>query len=195
MFTGLLAWEYHDLHLKSRKACNKTRSPRASPLFKGQGNEHTTVKWPIKWLTRVLVSINEARWWRSWKRHLKRLYTFFETSARLPTRSLGVSYVEDPSRSWLSQKYIQVQKEREREIRPLLFTFSIKRKIRQFHVVIFTAKKCTKINVMHLRSRSRCCRRLVVSSTHSLMLFHRSYLRSWSSDLETWFNQLPSALI
>ena len=97
-----------------------------------------------------------------------------------------------------SKIYPSSKRERGREIRRLLltlFTFSIKRKIRQFHVVIFTAKKCTKINVMHVRSRSRCCRRLVVSSTHSLMLFHRSYLRSWSSDLETWFNQLPSALI
>ena len=48
MFTGLLAWEYHDFHLKSSKVCNKTRSPLASLLFKGQGTEHTTVKWPIE---------------------------------------------------------------------------------------------------------------------------------------------------
>ena len=48
MFTGLLAWEYHDLHMKlSRKVCNKTRSLPASLLFKGQGTENTTVKWPI----------------------------------------------------------------------------------------------------------------------------------------------------
>ena len=43
---GLLALEYHDLHMTSRKVCNKTRSPPASLLFKGQGTEHTTVKWP-----------------------------------------------------------------------------------------------------------------------------------------------------
>ena len=47
MFTGLLAIEYHDLHLKSRQVCNKTRSPPSSRLFKGQGTKHTTVKWPI----------------------------------------------------------------------------------------------------------------------------------------------------
>ena len=47
MFTGLLAREYHDLHLKSRQVCNKTRSPPAWRLFKGQGTKHTTVKWPI----------------------------------------------------------------------------------------------------------------------------------------------------
>ena len=48
MFTGLLAGEYHDLHMKmNRKVCNKTRSPPASLLFKGQGTEHTTVKWSI----------------------------------------------------------------------------------------------------------------------------------------------------
>ena len=47
MFTGLVAWVYHDLHMKSRKVCEKTRSPPASFLFKGQGTEHTTVKWPI----------------------------------------------------------------------------------------------------------------------------------------------------
>ena len=47
MFTGLLAREYHDLHLKSRQVCNKTRSPPASRLFKGQDTKHTTVKWPI----------------------------------------------------------------------------------------------------------------------------------------------------
>ena len=48
MFTGLLVGEYHDLHMKmNRKVCNKTRSPPASLLFKGQGTEHTTVKWSI----------------------------------------------------------------------------------------------------------------------------------------------------
>ena len=47
MFTGLLAGEYHDLDMKSRKVCNKTRSPPAALLFKGQGTEHTTVKGPI----------------------------------------------------------------------------------------------------------------------------------------------------
>ena len=45
MFTGLLAWEYHDLHMKNEKVCNKTRSRPASLPFKGQGTEHTTVKW------------------------------------------------------------------------------------------------------------------------------------------------------
>ena len=30
------------------KVCNKTRSPPASLLFKGQGTKHTTVKWPIE---------------------------------------------------------------------------------------------------------------------------------------------------
>ena len=33
--------------MKSGKVCNKTRSPPAWLLFKGQGTEHTTVKWPI----------------------------------------------------------------------------------------------------------------------------------------------------
>ena len=47
MFTGLLAWEYHDLHMKNEKVCNKTRSRPASLPFKGQGTEHTTVKWSI----------------------------------------------------------------------------------------------------------------------------------------------------
>ena len=33
--------------MKNKKVCNKTRSPPASLLFKGQGTEHATVKWPI----------------------------------------------------------------------------------------------------------------------------------------------------
>ena len=33
--------------MKSRKVFNKTRSRPASLLFRGQGTEHTTVKWPI----------------------------------------------------------------------------------------------------------------------------------------------------
>ena len=33
--------------MKIKKVCNKTRSPPASLLFKGQGTLHTTVKWPI----------------------------------------------------------------------------------------------------------------------------------------------------
>ena len=33
--------------MKGRKVCNKTRSPSASLLLKGQGTEHITVKWPI----------------------------------------------------------------------------------------------------------------------------------------------------
>ena len=33
--------------MKGREVCNKTRSPSASLLFKGQGTEHITVKWPI----------------------------------------------------------------------------------------------------------------------------------------------------
>ena len=32
---------------KKKKVCNKTRSPPASLLFKGQGTEFTTVIWPI----------------------------------------------------------------------------------------------------------------------------------------------------
>ena len=47
MLKGLLAWECHVLHAKSRKICSKTRSPLASVLSKGQGPEHTSVKWPI----------------------------------------------------------------------------------------------------------------------------------------------------
>ena len=43
----LVSLKYHDSHIKSRKICNKTRSPPASQIFKGQGTEHTTVKWPI----------------------------------------------------------------------------------------------------------------------------------------------------
>ena len=34
--------------MKNKKVSNKTRSPPSSLLFKGQGTEHTTVKWPIK---------------------------------------------------------------------------------------------------------------------------------------------------
>ena len=34
--------------MKNKEVCNKTRSPRASLLFKGQGTEYTTVKWPIE---------------------------------------------------------------------------------------------------------------------------------------------------
>ena len=33
--------------MKNKKVCNKTRSPPSSLLFRGQGTEHTTVKWPI----------------------------------------------------------------------------------------------------------------------------------------------------
>ena len=47
MFMGLLAREHYDLNVKSRKVCNKTRSRPASLPFKGQGTEHTTVKWSI----------------------------------------------------------------------------------------------------------------------------------------------------
>ena len=35
------------LIMKNKKVCNKTRSPPASLLFKGQGTGHTTAKWPI----------------------------------------------------------------------------------------------------------------------------------------------------
>ena len=35
------------LHMKSRRVCIKTRSPRASLPLKGQVTRHTTVKWPI----------------------------------------------------------------------------------------------------------------------------------------------------
>ena len=31
--------------MKNKKVCNKTRSLPSSILFKGQGTEHTTVKW------------------------------------------------------------------------------------------------------------------------------------------------------
>ena len=33
------------IYMRNKKVCNKTRSPPASLLFKGQGTEHTTVKW------------------------------------------------------------------------------------------------------------------------------------------------------
>ena len=33
--------------MKSKKVCNKTRSPPSSLPFKGQGTEHTTVKWSV----------------------------------------------------------------------------------------------------------------------------------------------------
>ena len=32
--------------MKNKKVSNKTKSPKSSLLFKGQGTEHTTVKWP-----------------------------------------------------------------------------------------------------------------------------------------------------
>ena len=57
MFTGLIALTYHELHMKSRKDCNKTRSPPASILFKGQGTEGTTVKWFIEVLPLVFKSV------------------------------------------------------------------------------------------------------------------------------------------
>ena len=41
------ARENDHLHMQNKKVCNKTRSPPASLLFKGQGTEPTTVKWPI----------------------------------------------------------------------------------------------------------------------------------------------------
>ena len=44
---GIFSMRIPLLHMKSRKICNKTRSPPASLLFNGQGPEHTTVKWPI----------------------------------------------------------------------------------------------------------------------------------------------------
>ena len=34
--------------MKNKKICYKTGSPPASLLFKGQGTEYTTVKWPIR---------------------------------------------------------------------------------------------------------------------------------------------------
>ena len=47
--------------------------------------------------------------------------------------------------SCILKDFIQVQKE-ERKIRRRVFTFSIKRQIRRFHVVVvqWTSKKCTK---------------------------------------------------
>ena len=33
--------------MKNKEVCNKTRSLPSSILFKGQGTEHTTVKWSI----------------------------------------------------------------------------------------------------------------------------------------------------
>ena len=52
----LVSLEYHDSHIKSRKVCNKTRSPPASHIFKGQGTEHTTVKWPISDIFQGLIN-------------------------------------------------------------------------------------------------------------------------------------------
>ena len=34
--------------MKNKNVGNKTRSPPASLPFKGQGTEHTTVKWPLQ---------------------------------------------------------------------------------------------------------------------------------------------------
>ena len=40
---------------ENKKVCNKTRSPPASLLFKGQGTEHTTVKWSVEFWTLYLT--------------------------------------------------------------------------------------------------------------------------------------------
>ena len=44
LFPHRRAWsqarEYHDLHMKSSKVCNKTKSPPASLLFRGYATEH-----------------------------------------------------------------------------------------------------------------------------------------------------------
>ena len=47
VFSCSQAREDDHLHMQNKKVCNKTRSPPASLLFKGQGTEPTTVKWPI----------------------------------------------------------------------------------------------------------------------------------------------------
>ena len=43
--------------MKSRKVCNKTRSPPASLVFKGQGTEYTAVKWPVLPLTNLCMAL------------------------------------------------------------------------------------------------------------------------------------------
>ena len=43
--------------MKSRKVCNKTRSPPASPEFKTKGTEYTTLKWPILPLTNLCMAL------------------------------------------------------------------------------------------------------------------------------------------
>ena len=51
----LTSREHDHLHMKNNKVCNKTRSLPASLPFKGQGNEHTTVKWPIARVTNTVI--------------------------------------------------------------------------------------------------------------------------------------------
>ena len=72
MFTGLLALEYHNLDMKSRKVCNKTRSPPASLLFKDQSTEHTTVKWPLHRIESSLIWYNTPL--NYWKPYIHRTW-------------------------------------------------------------------------------------------------------------------------
>ena len=49
------------LHMKSRRVCIKTRSPPASLPLKGQVTRHTTVKWPICIIFKLLYLICSSR--------------------------------------------------------------------------------------------------------------------------------------
>ena len=54
--------------MKNKKVCNKTRSRPGSLQFKGQGTEHTTVKWPIGnkfgYLCMGAIPFNQNVWFK-----------------------------------------------------------------------------------------------------------------------------------
>ena len=61
LFFMFKSWYSHankslNMIMKNKKVRNKTRSPRTLLLFKGQGTDHTTVKWPIFLLKSIICS-------------------------------------------------------------------------------------------------------------------------------------------
>ena len=94
MFTGLLAWEYHHLHVKRRKVCDKTRSPPASLLFKGLGHWAHNCKMAYSSAKRDnSVRCIPLRQLASWAKQLLCMCNIFGMFLWHPLQTYNIKYV------------------------------------------------------------------------------------------------------
>ena len=87
---------------------------------------------------------------------LTKVAAFFMTSGADYFNSLTLSNVSELSWSWSPKSEQYSSSKKERNIRHRLFTFSIKREIRQFHVVIVQWRQ-KNLPKSVLRLQSCCC--------------------------------------